>query len=105
MTKKELALLRDCKTALQRWMRTHAPDECSEESVREAYRAINEAGGTLFYIADLNHRISEVLNSHADEPSPPLKGGVPLAEIVAELEKDPEMKRRFDAARATLRTT
>jgi hypothetical protein len=35
----------------------------------------------------------------------PLKGSIPLSELIAEYEKDPEMKRLLDAARAELRSS
>lgn len=69
MTKTELDLLRDCKTALQRWVCTYAPDECNPERVRETYTQIQEDGGTLAYIAHLNQRIGAALDMHLDEPN------------------------------------
>lgn len=60
LTKSALLAARE---ALATWCATSAPDECSPENVRAAQERLSE-GGTLWYIATVNQKITDALAVH-----------------------------------------
>jgi len=49
------------KVALKVWVNTYASDMCDEETVKECRKIVDDHGGTLAYIADVNTDLSEAL--------------------------------------------
>lgn len=92
-------------SAREAWNRRAADEPTRIERERdEALRALQNC---LLVVPEgpFKREMEEWLNQRlglSAEPTEPLKGGVPLAAVIAELEKDPEMKRRFDETRTRL---
>ena len=78
------ALLRECRVALNDWVRSYAPEMCGEDYVAETRQRINEGGGTLAYIGDLLARIDAHLAAGSGEGwvSVPVE---PTEEMLSEL--------------------
>lgn len=53
--------LRKASVALDDWLNTYAAEFCDDGRVKEAYDRINENGGTIAYIADLQQEIRAIL--------------------------------------------
>lgn len=51
----------DMRVVLNTWLATFAPEFCGEDTVNAAFKRINDAGGTVGYITDVDQKLSTFL--------------------------------------------